>query len=137
MRTGFVPPREDLREQDIADTQVTVVSTPSSAAGSAWPWGNPFKQAREAGTYELPADTERRFQDLVADLTGRQIVTLDGLQSDEGSVLVFLGHTDDAEVLIAVDHRPAALLLDSLGTLDEGDTIVEVEGWQIISRVAR
>lgn len=36
-------------------------------------------------------------------------------------------------VLIAVDHRPAADLLEALG--EQGEVDVEVEAWQILGRV--
>lgn len=58
---------------------------------------------------------------------------------DEGSIIVFQGLTErGTEVLFAVDHRPAQILLDALEADDgdEGAVVASVAPWQIIAGAA-
>lgn len=130
MRTGFTQHREDLFDERLAQgrtfrTTYGVVSTPSSAVGTSMTddFNALLKQAREA-TVERCCTVDH------------VVVTLDALALDEVSVLLFNGHTADEQVVVAIDRRLAALLLDSIATLDH-DVVVEVDAWQVLSRSAR
>lgn len=143
MRYGFRGPREDLyddRHGQPIPTRWGVSSTPSSAVGTAM--NDEFNtllrapSAPPAPSYELPAEQRAKFDELVEQLQGQLVVTVDGLRQDEGTILLFLGHTQDEDVLFAVEHRAAAWLLDAVAQLDD-DVEVEIEAWQVLSRSAR
>lgn len=62
-------------------------------------------------------------------------ITITGLVSNQGTIVVFEGETDDGVIVqFGVDWRPAR---DIAQALEEGEIIeVDVADWQILSRGA-
>lgn len=134
MRNGLLTHRPDLFDTERPiETVYSVVSTPSSATGCAYPWGSHEVAPRLVTDYVLPV--------IEPDWDETILVVLDAVQPFGlfDTVLVFAGHTDSEDLLFAVDHRPARQLREYLAEQDElgGEASVEIEPWQVLNRHRR